>query len=100
VSETPDSDSAPVWLEARAFTLDELRARFVEAVERGGPPRILEPDADVVALRQELRAARAKLATLEEMAREIHQSSSYSDYGDGRWEMARRILDVVLDDNR
>ncbi len=54
--------------------------------------------ADVVALYRELRTARAKLAELEALAKVIHQNSSYSDYGDGRWEMARRILDVLHDD--
>jgi cell division protein FtsB len=54
--------------------------------------------ADVAALYRELREARAKLAALETMARDLNKNSSHSDYGDGRWEVARRILDIVLDD--
>jgi len=68
--------------------LEELKARFLAAIERGGPP-VVPPPPD------ELLAALAKLAKLETLAREIHKNASRSDYGDGRWEMARRILDVL-----
>lgn len=71
--------------------LAELKARFLAAVERGGPLVILPPP-------DELLAARAKLAKLETLAREIHKSAGHTDYGDGRWDMARRILDVLDDD--
>lgn len=42
--ERPDGHLVPPsWLEANGLDLDELRARFLAAVERGGPPRILPP---------------------------------------------------------
>jgi hypothetical protein len=36
----------PLWLQAHDLTqedVDELKARFLAAVERGGPPEILRP---------------------------------------------------------
>jgi hypothetical protein len=52
MSQTPDSDSGgylipPLWLEENNLTqddLDEFRAKFLAAIERGGSPVILPPD--------------------------------------------------------
>ena len=48
MSQTPDSPDGwlvpPLWLQARDLTqedIDELKARFLAAIERGGPPIVL-----------------------------------------------------------
>lgn len=50
MSQTQGSDDGwlvpPLWLEANGITqeeLDELKVRFLAAIERGGPPVILTP---------------------------------------------------------
>lgn len=53
---------------------------------------------DVIELYRELVAARAKLAAVEALARELNATSSHSDYGDGRWDVADRILRIFHDD--
>ena len=50
MSQTPDSPDGwlvpPPWMEGRDLgqeELDELKARFLAAVERGGPPIVMPP---------------------------------------------------------
>lgn len=50
---------------------------------------------DVVNLYRELRETRAKLAAVEALAGELNATSSHSDYGDGRWDVADRVLRII-----